>query len=61
MTSLDPFPSTAVYPTKDEDGNLLETEYGLSTFKDHQTFSIQVCVLAMFGDPPIRWEYVSHC
>lgn len=45
MTSLDPFPSSAVYPTKDEDGNLLETEFGLSKFKDHQTFSIQVCAL----------------
>ncbi|KAF6038724.1 MCM3 [Bugula neritina] len=41
MTSLDPYPSSAVYPTKDEDGNLLETEFGLCTFKDHQTFSIQ--------------------
>ncbi|XP_067934630.1 DNA replication licensing factor MCM3-like [Watersipora subatra] len=41
MTSLDPFPSSAAYPTKDEDGNILETEFGLSTFKDHQTFSIQ--------------------
>ncbi|KAK3087981.1 hypothetical protein FSP39_013043 [Pinctada imbricata] len=41
MTSLDAFPSTAAYPTKDEDGNLLETEYGLSLYKDHQTFSIQ--------------------
>ncbi|WAR16668.1 MCM3Z-like protein [Mya arenaria] len=41
MTSLDAFPSSAAYPTKDEDGNLLETEYGLSTYKDHQTFSIQ--------------------
>lgn len=45
MTSLDPYPSTAAYPTKDEDGNLLETEYGLCTFKDHQTFSIQVPVV----------------
>ena len=27
---------------KDEDGNLLETEYGLSAYKDHQTFAIQV-------------------
>lgn len=41
MTSLDPYPSSAVYPTKDEDGNPLETEYGLSLYKDHQTFSIQ--------------------
>ncbi|CAH1772733.1 unnamed protein product [Owenia fusiformis] len=41
MTSLDPFPSSAVYPTKDEDGNALETEFGLSTYKDYQTFTIQ--------------------
>ena len=26
---------------QDEDGNLLETEFGLSAFKDHQTFTIQ--------------------
>eukprot|EP00521_Asterionellopsis_glacialis_P014452 CAMPEP_0195308248 /NCGR_PEP_ID=MMETSP0707-20130614/38125_1 /TAXON_ID=33640 /ORGANISM="Asterionellopsis glacialis, Strain CCMP134" /LENGTH=820 /DNA_ID=CAMNT_0040372511 /DNA_START=101 /DNA_END=2563 /DNA_ORIENTATION=+ len=30
-----------VYPTKDNDGNTLETEYGLSTFKDHQTITLQ--------------------
>ncbi|KAJ3641630.1 hypothetical protein Zmor_028126 [Zophobas morio] len=41
LTSLDAFPSSAVYPTKDEDGNLLETEFGLSVYKDHQTISIQ--------------------
>ncbi|KAK7487331.1 hypothetical protein BaRGS_00021420 [Batillaria attramentaria] len=41
MTSLDARPSGGIYPTKDEDGNLLETEYGLSVYKDHQTFSIQ--------------------
>lgn len=41
LTSLEAFPSSVVYPTVDEDGNLLETEYGLSQFKDHQTLSIQ--------------------
>ena len=41
LTSLEAVPSSAVYPTKDEDGNLLETEYGLSVYKDHQTLSIQ--------------------
>ncbi|XP_061478298.1 DNA replication licensing factor MCM3 isoform X2 [Rhineura floridana] len=41
MTSLEPFPSTAVYPTKDEENNPLETEFGLSTYKDHQTITIQ--------------------
>ncbi|KAJ1148955.1 hypothetical protein NDU88_001779 [Pleurodeles waltl] len=41
MTSLDAFPSSAVYPTKDEENNPLETEFGLSTYKDHQTITIQ--------------------
>lgn len=27
--------------TKDDDGNPLETEFGYSTYKDHQTISIQ--------------------
>jgi DNA replication licensing factor MCM3 len=30
-----------VYPTKDKDGNPLETEYGLSEYKDHQTITLQ--------------------
>ncbi|XP_023318639.1 DNA replication licensing factor Mcm3 [Trichogramma pretiosum] len=41
LTSFDAFPATAVYPTQDDDGNPLETEYGLSTYKDHQTLTIQ--------------------
>lgn len=41
LTSLDPFPTSGAYPTKDEDGNPLETEYGLSVYRDHQTLSIQ--------------------
>ncbi|CAM9104625.1 unnamed protein product [Discosporangium mesarthrocarpum] len=34
-------PTTTLYPTKDPDGNPLETEYGLCHFKDHQTVTIQ--------------------
>uniref|UniRef100_F6Z4G6 DNA replication licensing factor MCM3 n=2 Tax=Ciona intestinalis TaxID=7719 RepID=F6Z4G6_CIOIN len=41
MTSSNPFPSSTVYPTKDEDNNPLETEFGLSVYKDHQTLTIQ--------------------
>ncbi|XP_065313818.1 DNA replication licensing factor MCM3-like [Gordionus sp. m RMFG-2023] len=41
LSSLDSQPSVGVYPTKDEDGNLLETEFGLSTYKDHQSITLQ--------------------
>ena len=33
LTSLDAFPSSAAYPTQDEDGNPLQTEFGLSTYR----------------------------
>ncbi|RDI86238.1 hypothetical protein Vi05172_g3711 [Venturia inaequalis] len=33
--------SSSVYPTEDENGNPLITEYGYSTYRDHQTISIQ--------------------
>lgn len=34
LTSLEPFPSSAAYPTQDEDGNPLQTEFGLSTYRE---------------------------
>lgn len=34
-------PTTSVPPTTDDDGNPLQTEFGLSTFRDHQRVSIQ--------------------
>lgn len=33
--------TSTVYPTKDKDGNPLETEFGLSEYKDHQTVTLQ--------------------
>ncbi|BES98653.1 DNA replication licensing factor [Nesidiocoris tenuis] len=42
LTSLNPTSMNApAYPTKDIDGNLLETEFGLCAYKDHQTLIIQ--------------------
>ena len=41
LTSFDAYPSTAAYPTQDDDGNPLQTEFGLSKYKDHQTMSVQ--------------------
>lgn len=34
-------PTSSTYPTTDESGNRLTTEYGLCTFRDHQMISIQ--------------------
>jgi DNA replication licensing factor MCM3 len=41
VTSNTGVPTTTAYPTKDDAGNLLVTQYGLSTFIDHQTVTIQ--------------------
>ena len=41
-TSLDnAVPTPAVYPKEDAEGRPLTTEFGLSTYRDHQTISIQ--------------------
>ncbi|KAJ4981873.1 hypothetical protein NE237_032710 [Protea cynaroides] len=41
ITSNIGLPTGSVYPTRDENGNLLVTEYGLCKYKDHQTLSMQ--------------------
>lgn len=41
MTSYNTMPTSNAYPTKDEDNNPLETEFGMSVYKDHQTLTIQ--------------------
>lgn len=40
-SSFNPVSSAAIYPTEDPDGHKLITEYGYSTYKDHQTIAIQ--------------------
>ncbi|XP_057420228.1 DNA replication licensing factor MCM3-like [Lotus japonicus] len=41
ITSNLGLPTGSVYPTRDENGNLLVTEFGLCKYKDHQTLSMQ--------------------
>ncbi|KAL3520205.1 hypothetical protein ACH5RR_018354 [Cinchona calisaya] len=41
ITSNMGLPTGSVYPTRDDQGKLLVTEYGLCTYKDHQTLSMQ--------------------
>ncbi|KAI9198885.1 hypothetical protein LWI28_023774 [Acer negundo] len=41
ITSNMGVPTGSVYPTRDDNGNLLVTEYGLCKYKDHQTLSMQ--------------------
>ena len=40
-TSLSAPPTIVNYPTHDENGNVLSTEYGLSSYKDHQMICVQ--------------------
>ncbi|KAG1666483.1 hypothetical protein FOA52_004865 [Chlamydomonas sp. UWO 241] len=41
VSALSGLPTGAQYPTKDDSGNLLTTEYGLSVYKDSQMVTIQ--------------------
>lgn len=40
-TSFDPISTPAIYPEQDLDGHKLTTEYGYSTYRDHQKISVQ--------------------
>jgi len=40
--SVEGLATSAVYPTKDDEGNTLTTEYGLCQYRDHQIVTVQV-------------------
>ncbi|ONH66532.1 DNA replication licensing factor MCM3 [Cyberlindnera fabianii] len=40
-TSFNPINTPPVYPTEDPDGHKLTTEYGYSTYSDHQSITVQ--------------------
>ncbi|KAH3673490.1 hypothetical protein WICMUC_003596 [Wickerhamomyces mucosus] len=40
-TSFSPISTPPIYPQEDPEGNKLTTEYGYSTYKDHQTITVQ--------------------
>ena len=42
VTSYTGLPTGSAYPTKDDEGHVLTTEYGLCVYKDHQVIVIQV-------------------
>jgi len=40
-TSHEGLPTGAAYPTRDDENNLLTTEFGLCTYRDHQVITLQ--------------------
>lgn len=40
-TSHEGLPTGAAYPTRDDEGRLLTTEFGLCLYKDHQVVTLQ--------------------
>ena len=45
VTSNTGLPTSTTYPTRDESGNLLTTEFGMCVYKNHQVITIQVSSL----------------
>ena len=60
MTSHQGLPTGSAYPTRDEDGNLLTTEFGLCVYKNHQTVTIQVSAPASLLHPPCICSHSSR-
>ena len=56
-------PTGSAYPTKDDKGNPLTTEYGLCTYKDHQVLVIQArpWVLLLRARVPCRAVMARRC
>jgi DNA replication licensing factor MCM3 len=54
VTSNSGLPTVTVYPTRDEDNNILTTEFGLCIYKNHQIITIQVSQRAASRSFPIQ-------
>lgn len=42
VTSNTGLPTSTAYPTRDENGHILTTEFGMCVYKNHQVITIQV-------------------
>lgn len=67
VTSNTGLPTSTAYPTRDENGNLLTTEFGMCVYKNHQVITIQVShrPIALFinemADAHIGSAHVLNC
>ena len=57
--SQEGLPTGTAYPTRDDEGNLLETEYGLSIYKDNQVITVQACPI--YVKAPYRLMSPAAC
>lgn len=64
VTSNSGLPTGSAYPTRDEDNNLLTTEFGLCVYKNHQVITMQVgpsCGAHIASSlPSLRWGQMQE-
>ena len=61
LTSLEAYPSGGAYPTKDEEGNPLETEYGKCKTHWKQKAGIGENRTELVGSANVKYNLASSC